>query len=71
MRLCVRLLVLALTSAWLLGCSWTMSPARQRRISDCIKRCEAQGTSPMATPNSHETYRDTRSPCERECHSLK
>ena len=71
MRPCVKLLVLVLTGAWLLGCSWTMSPARQQRISNCVKRCEAQGASPGAAPDSHDTYRDSRSPCERECHSLK
>ena len=72
MQLYVRLLTLALAGILLIGCAWTMSPARRQRISDCLRRCEAQqGASPMAAPDSHDTYRDTRSPCERECHSTQ
>jgi hypothetical protein len=71
MRLYCRLLPLALACAGLLGCTWTMSPARQQRISDCVTRCEARGMQPMDSPSSHETYRDTRTPCERGCHTLK
>jgi len=66
---CLLLLALASSGA----CALTVSGDRQQRISDCLRRCGAQqGADPMAAPpNSHDSYRDTRSPCERECHALR
>jgi hypothetical protein len=65
----------ALLAALLAGCTWTVSSARKQRINDCLRRCEAQHAS-QAVPGSgadhqHDTFRDTRTPCERECHSLR
>ena len=45
---------------------------RQKRIDDCLKQCggatpERQNTAYPPTP-SEQT--DTRTPCERRCHSI-
>ena len=68
--LCGLLLLMSIVS----GCAWTMSRDRSKRISDCLARCESMGPGPAApgTQNARDPsfgLRDSRSECERACHS--
>lgn len=48
-------------------------PARQARIDDCLKQCgraEPPTKSTTAYAADPVEQRDTRSPCERRCHSI-
>lgn len=72
LKVCLLLSSCLLLSA-VQACSWTISSSRQKRISSCLKRCETQQAQP-AQPGGWERqpqWRDSRSACERECHSLK
>jgi hypothetical protein len=71
--LCLLLLLICGLLPSITACSWTISSSRQKRISDCLKRCESQQAQ-SAQPGGWERqpqWRDSRSACERECHALK
>ena len=47
-------------------------PARQKRIDDCLKQCgqATPGRENTAYPPAPSEQTDTRTPCERRCHSI-
>jgi len=47
-------------------------PARQQRIDDCLKQCPGGDPEPInnAYPPAPSEKTDSRSSCERRCHSI-
>lgn len=72
----MRLVVFVMTLLPLLACSWSMSPERSRRISECLRRCDSQypDQAGQGDPNGDDRSQttgalDPRSACERRCHT--
>jgi hypothetical protein len=61
--------------AWFLGCHTVPDPndpARQQRIDDCLRQCPGGDPEPVNTaytPAPSEKA-DSRTSCERRCHSI-
>jgi hypothetical protein len=67
-------LAIGLLVCILASCNWFMNNDRQKRISDCLARCQQmqpQGPGPdnVGPNNNNWGTRDQRTPCERQCHA--